>query len=138
MRYNDIGRGIPLPVCIFYRYWDGKMLIRVPVICPGIDARCVLANNRAPAQAESETTENDVSARPKLLCKSLGVLSAELHQSQVDTIAKIHAERQRRRDRNHATDRLLMQNPAWQQFATAEHWSAMPRPSECNLIFFIA
>ena len=87
------------------------------MVCPGIDARWL---TNAPAQDANNASEGDLSARPKLLCKSLGVLRAELHQSQVATIAKVRAERQRRRDRNHATERLLKQNPALQQFATAE------------------
>ena len=50
----------------------------------------------------------------------------------------LRAERQRRRDRKYATERLLKQNPAWQQFATAEQWSAMRRPSECSLLSLMA
>ena len=74
----------------------------------------------APAQDGKEAENCDLSARPRLLCKSLGVLRAELHQSQVATIAKVRAERQRRRDRNHATERLLQQNPAWQQWGQVQ------------------
>ena len=53
------------------------------------------------------------------------MLRAELHQSQVATIAKVRSERQRRRNRNAATELLLKQNPLWNRFATAEQRSAM-------------
>ena len=92
----------------------------------------------APAQEGREAENCDFSARPRLLCKSLGVLRAELHQSQVATIPKVRAERQRRRDRNHATERLLQQNRAWQQFATAEQRSCRIRPSESSLLSLVA
>ena len=53
------------------------------------------------------------------------MLRAELHQSQVATIAKVRAERQRRRNRNAATVLLLQQNPLWNRAATAEELAAL-------------
>ena len=67
----------------------------------------------------------DFSARPKLLCRSFGVLWAELDQRQVAPIANVRSERQRRRNRNTATALLLKQNPLWNKAATAEQLSAI-------------
>ena len=79
----------------------------------------------APAEDRNDATEGDFSARSKLLCRSFGVPRTELHQSQVAAIAKVRAERQRRRNRNAATVLLLKQNPLWNRGATAEQLSTI-------------
>ena len=53
------------------------------------------------------------------------MLQADLHQTQVATIAKVGSEQQRRRNRNADTKLLMKQNLFSKKLATAEQWSAM-------------
>ena len=87
----------------------------------------------APPEDPKAAPDRDLSARPKLLCRSLGVLRVELHQNRVATIAKVRSERQRRRKQNAATELLLKQNPFWKRFATAEQRAAMGSLSATSL-----
>ena len=48
-----------------------------------------------------------LSAKPKFLCESLAFLRVELHQTSVANIAKLRAERHRRRSLNTATAHAL-------------------------------
>ena len=57
--------------------------------------------------------DDDSTATPKFLCKSLGILRGELHRSRVATIPKLLAEQQKRKDLNDATRKQLAGNPEW-------------------------
>ena len=92
----------------------------------------------APPEDPKAAPDRDLSARPKLLCRSLGVLRVELHQNRVATIAKVRSERQRRRKQNAATELLLKQNPFWKRFATAEQRAAMGSLSATSLAALIS
>ena len=102
------------------------------VVCSRVHARGVLVVHERTHGQEAENC--DFAARPRLLCKSLGVLRAELHQSQVATIGKVWGDRQRRNNVKNATERLVKQNPLWQKCAAAEQWSAMRRLSASSLV----
>ena len=74
----------------------------------------------APPEDPKVAAARDSSVQPKLLCKSLGVLRAELHQNQVTTIAKTRTDRQCLRSQNEAAQQLLQRNPFCKKFAREE------------------
>ena len=87
-----------------------------------INARCLLvADPRAIRYVKRRST----STRPKLLCKSLDMLRAKLHQNQVATISKVLTELQRLLNRNAATVMLLKHNPLWNRAPAAEQLSIL-------------
>ncbi len=72
-------------------------------------------------------------ATPHLLCKSVGVLRAELHRLRVATLAKIRTEVQRRQDRNKEASARLQQNSEWRRMAAAPQLAALANPSAMNV-----
>ena len=75
----------------------------------------------------------DLSAKPKFLRKSLAYLRVELHQTSVANIAKLRAERHRRRSLNTATAHALQANPHWRKHAGAEQRAVLTNVSSVKL-----
>jgi len=76
---------------------------------------------------------DDPTASPKMLCRSLLLLRAELHQTRVATLSEIVEERARRGEANAMLRVRLGANPQWSMLAEARQCSSILHPNLAQL-----
>ena len=80
---------------------------------------------------------SSMEASPHFLCKSIGILRAELHRLRVASLGKLREELQRRREQNRQARAGLEENAEWRRLDMEAQIAWTRRPTATNIAALI-